>query len=465
MKKLIVSIVICIFLIIPLTFAQTNQNPDIDGSGEVDILDVLQVVNDFGKTAGFNPRVDLNNDGVINVLDILIIVSNWGAVPADPPTINSFTASPQTINPGESSTLSWSVTGSGSFTLNPGNIDVIGTAQMAVTPLFTTTYNLTAVNSAGMDSKFLTVVKRGPNPHLKYFSYYGSEFIAGCDGTICALEIADHSNVIHVYAHLGNFQYLRDTFKLAAENGLLVMVNFAGMIWNDHGFTLDFQQDWDQLAAFLKPYESQIAAFEHLSEPYSYIRNEYDGRVLPDEQEVIDHAKTVNNAIKADFPDIPIAIVYSQWIKLDEGGFCPSCDFQVPPEFDWIGVECYIYTTDVSIEDCDGYGHGIQYYYDLLKAKKASDQKLYLVSDGQYFRDYLVVDGDKVEIPLTPELEQRKVDIANWHYNLAKSEPDVIMIQPYLWASYQARFLYRGTRDMPAVRATYNQIGREITGK
>jgi hypothetical protein len=78
MKKIIPSILICMLAFIPLTFAQTNQNPDIDGSGEVDILDVLQVVNDFGKTAGFNPRVDLNNDGLINALDIFVIVNNWG---------------------------------------------------------------------------------------------------------------------------------------------------------------------------------------------------------------------------------------------------------------------------------------------------------------------------------------------------------------------------------------------------
>jgi endo-1,4-beta-xylanase len=77
-KRNVLIMVISIILSSPIILAQPQQNPDIDGNGVVNILDVLQVVNDFDKTTGFNPRVDLNNDGVINILDILVIVNNWG---------------------------------------------------------------------------------------------------------------------------------------------------------------------------------------------------------------------------------------------------------------------------------------------------------------------------------------------------------------------------------------------------
>jgi hypothetical protein len=60
-----------------------NPSPDIDGNSVVDIRDILLVVNDFGKTSGFDPKVDLNSDSVINILDTIIITNNWGVTPSD----------------------------------------------------------------------------------------------------------------------------------------------------------------------------------------------------------------------------------------------------------------------------------------------------------------------------------------------------------------------------------------------
>ena len=51
---------------------------DINGDSKVDMLDVLMIARDFGKTSGFDPKVDLNNDGAIDLFDIMIVVRNWG---------------------------------------------------------------------------------------------------------------------------------------------------------------------------------------------------------------------------------------------------------------------------------------------------------------------------------------------------------------------------------------------------
>ena len=57
------------------------DNPgDINGDNEVDLLDILMIIEHFGKTSGFDEKVDLNNDGVINLSDILEVVKNWGKV-------------------------------------------------------------------------------------------------------------------------------------------------------------------------------------------------------------------------------------------------------------------------------------------------------------------------------------------------------------------------------------------------
>ncbi|MEM7734535.1 MAG: hypothetical protein AAF267_01990, partial [Deinococcota bacterium] len=65
-------------------------------------------------------------------------------------------ANPEEINEGESSTLSWDVSGSEpmTLTLEPSlPADVALTSPLEVSPTETTTYTLTATNSAGSDSR------------------------------------------------------------------------------------------------------------------------------------------------------------------------------------------------------------------------------------------------------------------------------------------------------------------------
>jgi len=72
------------------------------------------------------------------------------------PTITSFTATPATVAPGQSATLSWSVTGQWGLSILPG-IGTVATTSMKVTPTGTTTYTLTATNSFGSVTSTATV--------------------------------------------------------------------------------------------------------------------------------------------------------------------------------------------------------------------------------------------------------------------------------------------------------------------
>ncbi len=83
-----------------------------------------------------------------------------------PPVIASFTADPATISLGQSSTLSWSVTGATSIWIAQTIGAVTGTSR-AVSPTATTTYTLWAYNSLGMVSQAVTVsVAIAPTPRL-----------------------------------------------------------------------------------------------------------------------------------------------------------------------------------------------------------------------------------------------------------------------------------------------------------
>jgi sulfatase modifying factor 1 len=65
------------------------------------------------------------------------------------PLISSFTANPTTITAGNTSTLSWSVSGATSLSISSGVGDVTGVSSITTNPNDTTTYMLTATNAAG----------------------------------------------------------------------------------------------------------------------------------------------------------------------------------------------------------------------------------------------------------------------------------------------------------------------------
>jgi len=84
-----------------------------------------------------------------------------------PPTITSFVANPAKVTSGQSSTLSWTVTGSPGLIINPGVGAVTGTS-VKVSPSATTAYTLTATNSFGIAHATVTVAAGSP-PSISIF--------------------------------------------------------------------------------------------------------------------------------------------------------------------------------------------------------------------------------------------------------------------------------------------------------
>jgi peptidoglycan-associated lipoprotein len=87
---------------------------------------------------------------------------------APPPTvakaaINSFTAEPSTIERGQSSTLSWSVSNATDMSIDHGIGAVQSRGQRQVFPTSTTTYALTANGPGGSDTRTVTVEVTTPS--------------------------------------------------------------------------------------------------------------------------------------------------------------------------------------------------------------------------------------------------------------------------------------------------------------
>jgi hypothetical protein len=104
------------------------------------------------------------------------------------PVIAAFSASPNTIYAGQTSTLAWAVTGASSLSLDLGIGTVTGTSTTA-SPIQTSTYTLTATNSAGSALASATVsvlAQGGANPPV--ISAFVASPAVVMQGQPCALS-------------------------------------------------------------------------------------------------------------------------------------------------------------------------------------------------------------------------------------------------------------------------------------
>jgi|GEM_PF-1251314 len=86
------------------------------------------------------------------------------------PTIEYFTATPESINLDESSTLSWSVSNATTITIDQGIGTVSAKGTTEVSPEDTTIYTLTAKNNDGQKSQSCTVGIALNPPTIEYFT-------------------------------------------------------------------------------------------------------------------------------------------------------------------------------------------------------------------------------------------------------------------------------------------------------
>jgi len=68
-----------------------SSNPgDLNNDSIVDIMDIMIIVPDIGKTSGYDARADVNNDGMINIFDLVRVAKHWGTnYGGPPPTCNN----------------------------------------------------------------------------------------------------------------------------------------------------------------------------------------------------------------------------------------------------------------------------------------------------------------------------------------------------------------------------------------
>ena len=153
------------------------------------------------------------------------------------PTITSFTASPSSIQSGQSSTLSWSV--SNATTLSIAGIGTVTGTSRSVSPTTTTTYTLTATNATGSTTATATVTVSSTSTSLHYGSMATADLGIGANLNGAIPFPADNAwntdissapvdaNSANIIATIGNTTALHADFGAGTYNGAKIGIPYV----------------------------------------------------------------------------------------------------------------------------------------------------------------------------------------------------------------------------------------------
>ena len=145
--------------------------------------------------------------------------------PAMPVVINTFQVTPESVVAGESALLSWDVANATSISIDQGVGAVPASGDLAVTPLVTTTYRLTATNAGGDASATVTLTVLPLEAVIQSFTATPSAVPAG--GDVSLAWVVSNADTISIDQGLGPVSATGSlivnpdqttTYQLTAEN-------------------------------------------------------------------------------------------------------------------------------------------------------------------------------------------------------------------------------------------------------
>ncbi len=192
---------------------------DPDASGNCTYAHRNNILNDAFKAIGIGRAYNANSAyGWYWTTDFGGYVdSGTPSGPGASPVISSFAANPSTITAGQTATLSWSVSGGTTISIDNGVGDVSTVTSKTVSPAQTTTYRLTAANSAGSASAAVTVtVNAAPAPDTQPPTAPAITSIAAKTAT--QIDIAWSASTDNI--GVAGYQIIRNGYAIASVSGL-----------------------------------------------------------------------------------------------------------------------------------------------------------------------------------------------------------------------------------------------------
>ncbi len=303
--------------------------------------------------------------------------------------------------------------------------------------------------------------------HIRYFGFYATSvsgwWMVG-DGQGGNLEtrwvntflpeVVDHTNVTFTG---GDIDQLSFHFDQAMETGHHVVLNLAPFFYDKVPVQgqgdiqilrilkseEELRRTFPILREFLDDYLGQglkLLSF-YLDEPYMHS--------LEPQQVVADELDLIAEIVGQAYPDIFISTTFAHIHVHDQ--------LVLPKKFDRFAFDCYR-----GFDRCGRQGQSVPEFFALLKEKVLSlnaddggTRRMYLVPPSAISSQYSFPDEN-----VSPE---ELVIIIDKYVALARSEPIIELVMPFIWQSYGDEFVqWIGTREMPIVRERYRQIGEFI---
>ncbi len=228
----------------------TTLNWEVVGTEPVNIS-----ITSLGNLSGNNISVS----PIKNVTYTLIAANSVGKVTKDltitviqQPTISKFTASATNIVKGESSELSWNVTGTAPINISITSLGNRTGNNVEVMPAKTTTYTLIATNSAGTVTKDVTITVKMPVEAPKITSFTASAInILKGESSILSWGVTGTAPINISITSLGNRTGNSLTVSpLTTTTYTLIATNSAGTVSKDLTVTVTVSNKVTRFAAF-----------------------------------------------------------------------------------------------------------------------------------------------------------------------------------------------------------------------
>lgn len=283
------------------------------------------------------------------------------------------------------------------------------------------------------------------NPNLAYFGYALVD--VGWDDPTDTETKTNYVDEIQAFSNVADILVTQPTDNIVARMqvmehaGMKAILHLNEIFFEQkstggsrsgviYGLRADYQARWDSFVA------TNALSVNHGLVSCFYIGEEPAWNGIPENEftQACDYAQ-------ASVPAVPILSVEAY----------PAVDYAyAPASVDWLGFDHYFLSEPSSDTD-------FLREYNTIKSKMSGAQKMFLIMDAHYIKDYHGALGVK----------EKKMDlVARDYYNLANADTMVVGILGYFWPNGFDIETSVGARNLPEhVREEHKRIGRAITGK
>jgi hypothetical protein len=161
--------------VIDIPIYHEDDQPGGANPGDTAVIHVYKDGSPLIVTSPPDGQIAVGDSGSTDLIDVTVV---------SPPVINSFAATPDTITENEFVTLAWDISGADSAEINHGigTINPFGGSTQSA-PTNTTTYTLTATNTAGYVTNTVTVTVEKTTQYDLAVAIVGQGSVTPRDGT------------------------------------------------------------------------------------------------------------------------------------------------------------------------------------------------------------------------------------------------------------------------------------------